>query len=143
MASTLYASKVGSGVQPRANIELTEVHATYSLSAALVVNDVIQMVKIPAGATVISVTLAAADLDSSGTPAIVLTVGDGDDTDRFITTAVGTIAQAGGVCRLDNPVGLNHKYTADDTIDVKVTTAPGTGATSGDIDLSVIYTMAQ
>lgn len=143
MASTLVATNAGSGKQARNGIGIVSVTSKYSLTAALVINDVIQMVKIPKGAVIQEVILAAGDLDTASSPAIKLIVGDGDDTDRFIKDASGisTIAQGGGVARMNNQVGAGHQYAADDTIDVKVDTAPTTGTTSGDITLTVIYSM--
>lgn len=145
MASTLYTTKTSTTtiVPPRACVGETSLWETYALAAALVVNDIIQMVKVQTGFTVLEVVLASADVDTHSTPTIVMTVGDDGDTDRYITTSVGTIGQGGGVCRLNNQVGHCYTYTADNTIDIKVTTAPATGATSGTISLSVIGTMEQ
>lgn len=147
MASTLTTSKVAAGIQPRTpHSGVVAVKGVYALAAALVVDDVIQMVKIPKGAMILDMVLSAEDLDSGGSPAIVLDVGDGGDTDRFIDGS--TIGQAGGVIRLGSGVaaavadGTNgYVYTADDTIDVYVQVAPATGATTGNITLTVIYTM--
>ena len=141
--ATLTSSKVASTVQARSGVNgVIAVYATYTLTAALALNDVIQMVKVPAGATILSVKLTADDLDSNGSPAIVLDVGDGSDTDRFIDGA--TIGQAGGITAEQNVrTGFNYEYTAEDTIDVLVQVAPATGATSGDIKLQVMYTMQQ
>lgn len=139
MASTFYSTQVGSGVQARSGTGVCSVTGTYELTAALVINDVIQMVKIPKGASILETILATDDLDTASSPAIVLTVGDDGDTDRF--TLVSTIAQAGGFVRMTNIAGLGYQYTADNTIDVKCTTAPQTGATSGTISLTVIYDM--
>ena len=142
MASTFTTDKVGSGVQPLAGIGSHAVYAEYELAAALVVNDVIQMVKVPAGARITEVILTVDDLDS-GTQ-LVLDVGDGSDQDRFIKQS--SIGQTGGTVRLGSGIidgACNYKYTADDTIDVKVQTAPQTGATSGTVCLTVFYTMQQ
>lgn len=139
MASTFKSAKCADGVQPRCGIGVTSVSGEYSIAAALVINDVIQMVKIPKGATILDMVLAADDLDTNVSPAITLDVGDGTTADRFI--AASTIAQGGGVARLGQVDGVQFTYTADDTIDVKVKAAPGTGATEGHIRLTVLYTM--
>lgn len=96
---------------------------TYDVAAALVVNDVIQAIPVFAGETVLQVEVRASDLDSA--TALTLDVGDGDDDARFL--AADTVGQAGGrvVCGL----ALPYQYSADDTIDVHVDTAPGTGVT--------------
>lgn len=115
------------------------VYATYTVTAALVVNDVIQMVKVPSGAIITGVTIGATDLDTNGAPAIVLDVGDGDDTDRFIDGA--TVGQGGGSSDTLAVAGFGYTYSADDTIDVIVQVAPATGATSGTISLRVAYVL--
>lgn len=54
MASTLTSSQVAAGIQPRyehGGVTIT-VKAKYTLTAALVINDVIQMVKVPLGACI-------------------------------------------------------------------------------------------
>lgn len=139
--STLYTSKVASTVQSRGGTTIVSVHGTYELAAALVADDVIQMVKIPAGARIVDMTLAADDLDSNVSPAIVLAVGDGTTADRFITGS--TIGQGSGIQKLNQVDGMGYVYTAADTIDVKVTTGPATGATSGTINLTVVYDLQQ
>lgn len=139
MASTFTTDKVAESVIARTGPGRCSVFASYALTAALVVDDVIQMVKIPKGARIVNVILSSTDLDTDGTPAIILDVGDGTVTDRFIDGA--TIAQAGGVQHLNEPGGTGYVYTDDDTIDVKVQVAPDVGTTSGTIGLTVDYDM--
>lgn len=115
------------------------VYATYALTAALALNDIIQMVPVPSGATITGVTIGATDLDTGGSPAIVLDVGDGSDTDRFIDGA--TVGQAGGSSSTLAVAGFGYTYTSDDTVDVLVQVAPATGATSGTISLRVAYVL--
>lgn len=114
------------------------IYSEYAIGAALVINDVIQMVKVPKGARIVGVTLGADDLDTNGAPTITLDVGDGGVSDRFV--AASTIAQSGaapatGIAK----AGFGYVYTADDTVDVLVKAAPATGATSGSIRLAVTY----
>jgi hypothetical protein len=130
-------AKVASTVMYREGLDITAVYASHSVGTGeLELDDVIQMVKIPSGATILDVTLSSTDVDS-GT-AVVFAVGDGSDDNRFISGS--TIGQAGGVARLDQFAGLNYTYTADDTIDINVTTAAGT-AVAGTLELNVVYTM--
>lgn len=135
--TTLYSPAVGKGVQTRTSLGTNTVIGKYELGAALAANDVIEMVKIPAGATIDEIILEATDLDTGGTPAIILDVGDGDDADRFIDGSV--VGKTGGVDRLG--ANLGYKYTETDTIDVKVATGPATGAATGTITLCVQYHM--
>lgn len=140
--ATLTTADVAAGVQTRTpHSGVAAVSATFTLTAALAGADVIQMVKIPKNAQILDVILTVTDLDT-GTPAIVLDVGDGDDVDRFIDGA--TTGQAGGTVRMGSGITTAtnvHTYTADDTIDVTVATAPGTGATTGTVTLAVLYMM--
>ena len=48
---------------------------TLTLTAALVVNDLLEMVILPAGYVPVDVTVASEDLDSNGAPAVVLKAG--------------------------------------------------------------------
>jgi hypothetical protein len=128
------ASAYGHGLASNAKAVI----GTYEITAALVINDVFQMVKVPTGAVILDVTLWTDDLESSGT-ASVLAVGDGGAAARFITTSA--VGQAGGRQAMNVINGVGYAYTVEDTIDVSVTTAPTTGATSGTITLVVIYQM--
>lgn len=143
--ATLTAGGVASNVPVRTGINcVISVTETYTFLAAQALNDVIQMVKIPSGATVLDVILSCDDIDSNGSPAVTLDVGDGSDTDRFI--AVSTIGQTGGTARLGSGITDDtchgYTYTADDTIDVLIHAAPATAVYSGkSISMTVLYTM--
>lgn len=110
---------------------VTAVHADLVVTAAAT-NDVFRMVKVSKGDVIYDVILGAGDVDS-GT-ALVMTVGDGGDTDRFITAS--TIGQAGGVARMNNYAGQGFTYSADDTIDILVSTG-ATGIAAGSPTVSV------
>lgn len=111
------------------------VYSELALTVAPVINDVYQMVNVPAGARVLAWTLGADDLDS-GT-AITLSLGDGASTARYVSAS--TIAQTGAA-----PVnallktGYGFIYTAADTIDILVAAAPTTFV-AGTIRCSVTY----
>lgn len=135
--STFYSDAAAASVNTRTSLGVNVVIGTYELGAALAANDVIEMVKVPENAIIDEIILEASDLDTGGTPAITLDVGDGSDTDRFIDGS--TVGKNGGVDRLG--ASLGYKYTANDTIDIKVATGPATGATTGTIKLLVQYHM--
>lgn len=146
MASTFSTGAVAANVQARSGIGLQAVASSFTVTggAALVLNDVIQMVKVPVGATIVEVILTSTDLDTS--TGIKLDVGDGNDTDRFIKQSL--VGQTGGVERMGfgvlDATHLNYQYSVEDTIDVKVqTAATGTAATTFTIGLVVIYNMQQ
>lgn len=141
MASTFKSVEVTRGDFRYNEKGVYPLYGTYELAAALVQNDVIQMVNVPAGATVLFAQLFTDDLDTNQAPAIELDVGMGDDTNKFIRDAL--VGQAGGwvnsiEATYGNVDGFCYKFTADDTIDVKVKTAPGTGAATGTLTLMVL-----
>lgn len=111
------------------------VTASYSLAAALALNDVLQSPLIQSGSTVIDVMVVVSDLDTGGSPSITLDVGYGDDPDYFI--AASTVGQAGGVARASAATAQPLTLAKNDTIDITVKAAPATGATTGTITLSV------
>lgn len=110
---------------------------SYSLAAALALNDVLQGPMLQAGSTVVDVTLVTTDLDTNGTPTITLDVGYGADPDYFI--AASTVGQAGGIARASAATAQPLTLDSNDTIDVTVHAAPATGATTGTVTLSVFF----
>lgn len=112
------------------NYDVRVATRTYE-AAAVAQNDVIEMIDVKKGWTVLDVVL---DFDNLGANSEV-TVGDGGDTDRFITAQATTSA---GKVSLNSAadVGRGYEYTADDTIDIKVT---GSGAITGTVRLTVWY----
>lgn len=99
--------------------------ATYEASA-LPDGDVIQAVNVAPELTVVEVILINDALGASTT----LAVGDGDDTDRFITATDTSTAK---VTRLNGSI---RKYSAADTIDITLAGANATGT----ITLIVFFT---
>lgn len=137
--ATLLSDKCQVGMFPKAELNENVVVARYNLAAALADEDIIQMVPVPKGAVITGIDLQVPDLDTGGSPTISLQVGDGGDTDRFVVA--GTIGQAAGAHKLNSVVGLGFKYTAADTIDIRVDTVPATGATAGEIVMVARYTL--
>jgi len=109
-------------------------YASHSITAALAAADIVQMVDVFAGETVHDIKMVVTDLDTNGSPSIVLDVGDGSDPDYYIDGS--TAGQAGGSDELDANVAPKV-YSADDTIDITVQAGPGTGATTGTLQLWV------
>jgi hypothetical protein len=107
-------------------------YAKYVVAAALNANDVFQMVDVFSGETVHNVKIKVSDLDA-GT-ALVLDVGDDGDVDRFID---GSTAGQTGVTDHEDANGAPHPYTADNTVDVLCTVAPGTDVATGTIEMWV------
>lgn len=98
-------------------------------------NDIIQMIPVAKGTTVVDLAVYITDVDTDGSPAHTFDVGDGDDVDRFIDGS--TKGQTGGRAFLGDSVAatvagvggaVGYTYTADDTIDIKIVTAAATKA---------------
>lgn len=130
-------STAGNVFQPHIEGLVYAREVTFTVDTALALNDVIQMLPVFNGEKVVGVDLISDDLDSGGT-AIVLDVGDGGDTDRYIDGA--TVAQGGGAVSATVPT--SYTYTADDTIDILVATGPTTGATSVTVTLRAFFVVA-
>lgn len=157
MAVTYVSTKAGTGTQPRIDLHDDTLYCEFDIAAAIataanggggaggtafVINDVVQMIKVQAGTMVTNVYLSVDSLDTS--TGIVTAVGDGNDDDRFLTgLTIGRSSAAGASGALAH-TGHLYQYTADDTIDFKVTTAAsGTAAVTGKIRLSVRVTPQQ
>lgn len=106
-------------------------------TAELELADVIQFGKVPSGAIYVGGYLATDDLDSNGTPALVLDVGDDDDADGLLDGT--TTGQAAGITTF-NGAYITNKTTvsAEKTISVTVETAAATAA-AGTIRLVLYY----
>lgn len=100
----------------------------------LTLNALLGSIKVPKGAVIIGASVKSSDIDT-GT-AVVLAVGDSVDDDRLITAS--TIGQAGGVTTAIAATGFAYQYTAETTVQVKVTTAPTTPV-AGTITYGVTY----
>lgn len=161
MATTYSATRMATGVIPRAiymGVPTLEI-SSFAITAAFVINDVVQFLKIasnPAitlnGPVIHDVILDVPDLDTS--TGIVLDVGDSTTSGRYISGS--TIGQTGGIARMAVAGSLGYapfsgsysSYTtvsyAEYTIQLKVTTAAtGTAATTGTLKLAVTYTYDQ
>ena len=95
--------------------------ATFTLTSALAAADVIQMINVFKGETVLGVICESADLDSGTT--VTFDIGDDGDDDYFVDGS--TIAQTGGtVSSLATATVAPRAYTADNTLDILVKTGP-------------------
>tara|TARA_B100001057_G_scaffold496164_1_gene596930 strand:- start:1003 stop:1464 length:462 start_codon:yes stop_codon:yes gene_type:complete len=104
----------------------------------LALNDVIQAIDAFKGETLHALRVVSTDIDTNGSPAIVLDIGHTNtDTDTTGTsTAIkdgSTIAQGGGIelysaLSADDDAIEPIEFSADTTIDIHVQVAPATGA---------------
>jgi len=119
----------------------------YTVSAALVKNDIVKLNVLPAGCVPLDYVLLCSDLDTA--TAMIMTVGLWDGTTGLTANteliSLTDIGQTGGVARMEDMNGFTNitKATTDRYIAAKVTTAPGTGATSGYIWGVLYYQYAE
>ena len=117
--------------------------------------DIIQLVKIPAGATILDLRVMASVIDGAGatTASLSWVIGDGNDTARYLAgyavngTANGVASNKSVGDTVSNTwsgiaieKGLGYKYTSEDTIDAVLSGVPASAHTSNAvIKVSVTY----
>lgn len=125
-ASTAYQA-----MGPTSTGNLVCVTARYSLTAALSANDVIQMIKVPAGATIVD-----GFLKMSGALGFAYSVGDGSSAARFAAATTVSASTTGTTVSFLKSV-LPYTYSSADTIDVKATVIAA--STASNFALTVYY----
>lgn len=137
--TTYLSNKAQPGVAPKfVPAGAIAVCASYAFASAPSLNDLVQMMTIPAGATMVDVILDSDDLDSNGTPTIKFDVGDATTANLYI--AASTVPQAGGVAHAAQAASTAYRYAANTPLYVKVNTAAATFQ-AGTVRLTAIYTM--
>lgn len=105
-------------------------------AAQLTANALFGSVRVPKGAVILGAHLLSTDIDTNGSAAVVLAVGDSGSAARLITGA--TVGQAGGLTTTLAATGYAFQYTTETPVQIKVTTAPGTAA-AGTLTYGVTY----
>lgn len=128
-----YGPSVGPGWHRQT---ITDV-AIVAMTTAMLNNadDDVGLLWLPAGAVIVGATLSGTDMDT-GSPALVIDVGDADVEDRLI--AASTVGQAGTLSSALAPTGHLHKYTVRTQIRAFIKTAAATAA-AGTLKFSVSY----
>jgi hypothetical protein len=103
----------------------------YTITAALALNDTIQMFDLPPNARITGGFIKSDDLDTNGSPTIVYSLGDAGSSTRFFSGA--TVGQTGTFVSTLNFGGLDYVTTGKTRVFLTVTTGPATGATTGTI----------
>ena len=129
-------------ITPDGSGEVYSVRGKVDLAAALALNDVIELVKLPAGCVPVDFTSDIDDLDSNATPTLAMSIGFTAGTVAEFRAA-GALGQSAGLVRMDSVLAPRVAPTeADRAVGMKVTTAPATGATSGTIGFTLFYRAA-
>lgn len=102
--------------------------ATFSASAG----DIIQMVKVPIGASLVYFEL------SGGSGDALVTLGDTVSTARYLTSV--TMGSTSTLIRTCNVPRIPYQYSVDSTIDITIGTV-SVGTITGGFNLFVVFTM--
>lgn len=114
-------------------------YSSYTMTVAPANGDVFEMLRVPARARITRIVLKSTDIDTNGSPTVILDVGDSADVDRLIDGA--TIGQAGGTSTaLVSATGQFYQYSAETVISIIIPTGPATGAI-GTLELAVSYVL--
>jgi len=133
--ATKTASKAALGVQPKGlSVGLVAVTSIYSLTNSLSAGDVIQMVKVPKGATPVYVALS---YPAAGANVGNARVGDGVSAARYIT---GYAYSSTGVQAVINTAYVPYTYSVDDTIDITLLSV-SVASVEGSFVLTAIFAM--
>ena len=129
--ATYYTDKsrtFGPRVGPGGHRGLCVAEAIVEMTTAMIdnANDEVGLFRLPKGAVVVGATIAATDMDTNGTPALAIDVGDDADEDRFF--AASTVGQAGTLSTAMARTGFLYKYTSDTLVKAYIQTAAATGA---------------
>lgn len=132
--ATFQSSKAVSTVQARGGIDITSVTAEFSIPTGFATNDVVQMAKVPANATIQEVIVSSsAGVGATGN----LAVGDAGSTARYIASTAFT---ASTLARLGVHAGHGYKFTADGSVDI-LAASIATPTVGTVVRLTVIYTL--
>lgn len=116
---------------------------TYVLTGSELTGDVVQMVSLPKGA-IVDIYLSYIKWEDLG-GTVTVEVGDGDDPDRYCSALAMGTASTTLTTTFEESVAVGtykaeHEYTANDTIDLTLTTVT-TGGTALSVKMFVFYTM--
>jgi len=114
-------------VAPSKGVVLAVV-GTYVVTAETAIGDVIQMCPVPKGAKILDIKMTA----DGGTASMTASIGDGDDSERFLAAAAQTAAVAWTA-----DAAFGYEYAAADTVDIETLIA---APTEGDTyTMTVMY----
>jgi hypothetical protein len=112
--ATITGTAAQSTSPPREGLGVVSIVKQVSLTS-VTANDVVQVCKVPSGAKMLDVKLSGAN--DGGAIVGTVTVGDGGDPDRYITSI--SLSAASTVKQMTSAAGgMGYEYSADDTLDI-------------------------
>lgn len=150
MATAYKSTRAATGQSAKSRTGQVTDYCEFTVPAAgFVINDTVKLFLLPMNARILEFTISLPILDSNGAPATVLAVGDTQNGATYYVSsanlgthnsvAVDLVFPGSGSGNQPNTLGV--KYTADDALILKVTTAPATAATTGTIRAWICYEM--
>ena len=110
----------------------------YTITAALALNDVINLFYLPPRSRVVGGFVKSDDLDTGGT-GLRLDIGDAGDVDRYLTGSASTPGPVAGATNQLAASGLDYVNAAKTLVRATVSTGPTTGATTGTLVVVLHY----
>ena len=130
--ATKTADKAAAGIQPKGlSVGLVAVTSVYSLNTTFSTGDVIQMVKVPKGGTLVYLSFVG---KSTGVGSV--TIGDGVSAARYNSAVLCSANAVQVVC---NTALTPYTYSVDDTIDAVASVSIGT--VGGSFVMTAIFAM--
>jgi hypothetical protein len=111
-------------------------YCTVALTAALTTADTFAFFNLPANARVHAAVLKCTDIDTNGSPAVTINVGDAGSATRYFSAS--TVGQAGTVDVTMQAAGRFYKPTAKTPIIGTVQASAATGV-AGTLELAIHY----
>ncbi len=117
---------------------LHSARGTFTLTAALALNDTIQLFDIPVRSRILGGFVKSDDLDTGGT-GLRIDVGDSGDTDRYFVGGAGTPGPVAGVTNDVAATGIDYLTPQKTRVYATVSAGPTTGATTGTFTVVLFY----
>lgn len=132
--SQTYGTVVGQG----GSRNLVTDTVTVSLTTAMIdnANDEVELLWVPKGAVFDSAVISASDMDTNGSPALAIDVGDDSDEDRIF--AASTVGQAATLSTAWARTAHGYKWSTATKIKAYIQTAAATGA-AGTLTFTIRY----
>lgn len=145
MARTLSDYATGKRSLPQPNdAGVVKIPLFVVLPAVLAANDLVALIKVPAGVRVVDFDIIAPQLDSNGSPTLAHSIG----VENAGGTDLATVYEAGltfgrtangSVSRCTNAVASMDAGSADRMVSLKTTTAAATAALAGKTILVLVH----
>lgn len=110
---------------------------TFSITTGmLALNKTTDLLKVPAGFTLTGLIVIPSDMDTNGTPTLVLAIGDSGSATRVLSGFTGAQSGTANLSAV-NPANILYQWTTETTLFMTATTAAAT-AVAGTLTVLLI-----